>query len=136
MNHFKLALSVFVIFTTSLVNAEKVKENLRDLNFCAVTKITMNDYEPEKFESSNNLLRKAGQEEIFCGEKIIIHGKVLDQTCVPGADAKVYIWQASCNGKYPYKPLKDIAKKSLIDTNQGGVSLTNSRKAKSTSVNL
>ena len=119
MSHFKLALSVFVIFTASLAIAVGAEENLRDLNFCAVTKITMNDYEPEKFESSNNLLRKAGQEEIFCGEKIIIHGKVLDQNCVPVADAKVYIWQASCNGKYPYKPLKDIAKKSLIDTNQG-----------------
>ena len=118
MNHFKLALSVFVIFSTSLVNAEKVEENLRDLNFCAVTKTTMNDYEPEKFESSNNLLRKAGQEAMFCGEKIIIHGKVLDQNRVPVADAKVYMWQASCNGKYPYKPLKDIAKKNLIDINR------------------
>ncbi len=118
MSHFKLALSVFVIFTASLAIAVGVEENLRDLNFCAVTKVTMNDYEPESFESSNNLLRKAGQEEIFCGKKIIVHGKVLDQNCIPVADAKVYIWQANCNGKYPYKPLKNIAKKSLVDINK------------------
>ncbi len=114
MSHFKLVLAVFVIFTASLVCAESVE----NLDFCTVTKITINDYEPEKFEPSNNLLRKAGEEEIFCGKKIIIHGRVLDQNCVPVSDAKVYIWQASCNGKYPYKPLKNIVKKSSIDINR------------------
>jgi len=133
MNHFKLALAVFVVFTASLAIAVQVEENLRDLNFCKVTKVTINDYEPEKFEQSNNLLRKAGQEEIFCGKKIIIHGKVLDQNCVPVADAKVYIWQANCNGKYPYKPLKDIAEKNLIDINRestftgNGIATTNNK---------
>lgn len=118
MSHFKLALSALVIFTVSIANAVQVKENLQDLNFCAVTKATTNDYEPENFEPTNNLLRKAGQEELFCGKKIIVHGKVLDQNCVPVADAKVYIWQVSCNGKYPYKPLKNIAKKALVDINR------------------
>lgn len=141
MSHFKLALSVFVIFTASLANAAGVEENLRDLNFCAVTKATINDYEPERFEPSNNLLRKAGQEEIFCGKKIIVHGKVLDQNCVPVADAKVYIWQANCNGKYPYKPLKNIAKKSLIDINRestftGNGSATTNNKGEFTFVTI
>ena len=141
MSHFKLALSVFVIFTASLANAAGVEENLRDLNFCAVTKATINDYEPERFEPSNNLLRKAGQEEIFCGKKIIVHGKLLDQNCVPVADAKVYIWQANCNGKYPYKPLKNIAKKSLIDINRestftGNGSATTNNKGEFTFVTI
>jgi protocatechuate 3,4-dioxygenase beta subunit len=109
MRHFKLALIVFAIFSIGLsVQAENI-------DFCKATKTTMNDYEPEKFEPSNNLLRKSGEKEIFCGQKIVIYGRVLDQNCAPVPDAKIYLWQAGCDGKYPYKPLRNIVEKSLID---------------------
>lgn len=76
------------------------------LNRCKITKNIFNDYEPKVFESTNNLLRKTGQLSRFYGEKILIKGIVLDQNCVPVADAKVYLWQAGSGGKYPYEPLK------------------------------
>lgn len=84
-------------------------------NLCSVTKITTNDYEPAIFEKSNNLLKKAGQEVIISGDRIVIYGKVLDQNCLPISDAKVYIWQANGHGKYPYEPLRNIAKNHLIE---------------------
>ncbi|HJD65223.1 MAG TPA: dioxygenase [Rickettsia endosymbiont of Diachasma alloeum] len=76
------------------------------LNRCKITRNIFNDYEPKVFEPTNNLLRKTGQISRFYGEKIIIKGIVLDQNCVPVADAKVYLWQAGSGGKYPYEPLK------------------------------
>ena len=89
--------------------------HLNDLNYCQVSKIAINDYEPEKFETSNNLTKKSGQESIYCGEKVIVHGRLLDQNCVPVSDAKIYAWQANCNGKYPYKPLRKNVDQSLIN---------------------
>lgn len=88
---------------------------LNKLNFCKITKSAINDYEPEKFNMSNNLLHMAGIEELYCGEKIIVRGVVLDQNCVPLPDAKIYMWQVGCTGKYPYKPLKEIINKDFID---------------------
>ena len=59
---------------------------------------------------------------------------LLDKNCNPISDAKIYIWQANCNGKYPYKPLKDtVINKKLIDTNSNtsfsgnGIATTNNR---------
>ncbi|MCZ6886633.1 MAG: dioxygenase [Rickettsia endosymbiont of Ixodes persulcatus] len=76
------------------------------LNHCKITRNIFNDYEPKVFETTNNLLRKTGRLSKFYGERILIKGKVLDQNCVPVADAKVYLWQAGSGGKYPYEPLK------------------------------
>jgi protocatechuate 3,4-dioxygenase beta subunit len=84
------------------------------LPLCVPTKIEINDYEPETFKKSNNLLRSPGQEVVVQGQKIIIHGKVQDQYCKPVKDAKIYIWQANSNGLYSYKPLKDIIDSNFI----------------------
>jgi protocatechuate 3,4-dioxygenase, beta subunit len=93
--------------------------HLNKLNFCKITKENnSNNYEPEDFETTNNLLRETGQESLYCGEKIIISGVVVDQNCVPVSDAKVYIWQINCKGSYPYKPLKTSINKKLIDVNE------------------
>jgi len=85
------------------------------LNHCTITRSTMNDYEPEIFQSNNNLLRKTGQQPIYCGRKIIIKGRVLDQNCVPVSDAKIYLWQKGCDGKYPYKTLRNRVNKKLLN---------------------
>ncbi|GAB4165120.1 MAG: dioxygenase [Rickettsiaceae bacterium] len=114
MNQLRLFLVLpIIVFITTYAKAELGEYN--EPNFCKVTKTTLNDYEPEIFSTSNNLLRRAGQEPIFCGERIIVHGRVLDQNCMPVPDAKVYVWQVNCKGKYPYTPLRNVAKNDLID---------------------
>lgn len=101
------------------------------LNVCIPTKKFMNNYEPKVFEPSNNLLRRNGQEPVFCGEKIVIRGRVLDSNCVPISDAKVYLWQVGCDGKYPYEPLRNRVDERFINlsnksTFQGsGIATTN-----------
>ncbi len=103
------------------------------LNVCLPTKKFTNNYEPKSFEPSNNLLRRNGQEPVFCGEKVVIRGRVLDSNCVPISDAKVYLWQVGCDGKYPYEPLRSHVNERNINpmsksTFQGsGVATTNNK---------
>ncbi|WP_375319235.1 dioxygenase [Candidatus Tisiphia endosymbiont of Oplodontha viridula] len=85
------------------------------LNCCKVTKNTVNDYEPEEFQLSNNLLRRTGQPPIYRGTKIIIKGILLDQDCVPVSDAKIYLWQVGSDGKYPYIPLRTRINKKMLN---------------------
>lgn len=91
-------------WTLNIFAASEIYPN--KLNRCKITRNIFNDYEPKVFEPTNNLLRKTGKLSKFYGEKILIKGKVLDQNCVPVADAKVYLWQAGSGGKYPYEALK------------------------------
>lgn len=84
-------------------------------NTCKPTLEVINNYEPKVFQSGNNLLRVAGALPVVCGSRVIMRGKLLDSKCVPVADAKVYIWQVGCDGKYPYQPLRNIAKESHIN---------------------
>ena len=129
---------IFSIFSFSNSFAAKSADDsdiirLNKLNFCKITKQADNNYEPEDFETTNNLLRESGQESLYCGEKIIISGVVVDQNCVPVGDAKVYIWQINCEGKYPYKPLKNDINEKLIDISKtltftgNGVATTNNK---------
>ncbi|XVN40285.1 MAG: dioxygenase [Rickettsia endosymbiont of Argas persicus] len=110
----KLIFCFLCFWTLSIFAASKIYPN--KFNRCKITKNIFNDYEPKVFESTNNLLRKTGQLPKFYGEKILIKGKVLDQNCVPVADAKVYLWQAGSNGKYPYEPLKTRIDKKRFTT--------------------
>lgn len=117
MNYIKLLLPFFILVMAvqsdfALASANNFQ--LNRLNFCKLTPQAVNDYEPEKFETMNNLLRETGQESLFCGEKIIISGTVVDQNCVPVGDAKIYIWQVDCKGKYPYVPLKNNIDNKLV----------------------
>ncbi len=104
MIKYALCIISCVILAFSANASEKIYRN--KLNTCTPTKTTINDYEPEKFQPSNNLLHSAGAVPMFCGQEIILKGKVVDIDCVPVADAKVYLWQVGCDGKYPYKPLR------------------------------
>lgn len=108
--------AVFFLMTQCFVYADdKIYHNR--LNTCTPTKATIDNYEPKKFNTSNNLLHAPGTVEAFCGEEIILEGTLLDVNCVPVSDAKIYVWQAGCDGKYPYTPLRSKIDKSLINTN-------------------
>ncbi len=110
-------------------NAEAKYKN--KLNTCTVTHSAINNYEPETFFQGNNLLRKAGQEELYCGQKIMLKLEVVDMNCVPISDAKIYLWQVGCDGKYPYKPLRTKTNPNLINKKAGstfvgsGIATTN-----------
>lgn len=123
-----LLLIILTICNTNIFG-EVIKKN--KLNTCYPSNELYNDYEPEHFSTTNNLLRKTGSSEIVCGDKIIIRGRLLDEQCVPIPDAKIYIWQAGCDGKYPYKPLRSNINKNLINLKNGstftgsGIATTN-----------
>ncbi|MCC8418682.1 MAG: dioxygenase [Rickettsia endosymbiont of Glossina mortisans submortisans] len=109
------------------------KTYLNKLNRCKITRNIFNDYEPKVFETTNNLLRKTGRLSKFYGERILIKGKILDQNCVPVADAKVYLWQVGSGGKYPYEPLKTrvdkrrFTSKSDSSFTGSGIATTNNK---------
>ena len=115
--HLHLIISLCVFSNLSF--AGKVKST--NTNSCKVTNSAMNNYEPSVFETTNNLLKQAGEEAVYCGEKIIVSGILLNHNCDPVPNAKIYIWQANCKGKYPYEPLKNtVVDKKLIDTSSNG----------------
>jgi protocatechuate 3,4-dioxygenase beta subunit len=132
MNQLKFSIFVYSLFFASISFA-KEKPILNRLNYCPLTKSAINNYEPSSFESTNNLLRRVGQEELYCGEKIIVRGRLLDQNCIPVPDATIYAWQANCSGKYPYQPLKTMVDKNLVHINNdvtftgNGTATTNSK---------
>ncbi|AFC71310.1 dioxygenase family protein [Rickettsia australis] len=121
-----LCLWTLNIFATSKTYPNK-------LNRCKITGNIFNDYEPKVFETTNNLLRKTGRLSKFYGERILIKGKILDQNCVPVADAKVYLWQVGSGGKYPYEPLKTrvdkrrFTSKSDSSFTGSGIATTNNK---------
>ena len=117
MVKYKLLLSslfIHLVFTHNALAAED-KFYINKLNHCRISNPATNDYEPVKFQSTNNLLRGTGEMPVYCGKKIIIKGRLLDQNCVPVSDAKIYLWQVDCDGKYPYLPLRNGIDKNLIN---------------------
>lgn len=110
----KFLIIVSIISLSSVVEAKDI------LNKCIPSKAYINNDEPAKFNSTNNLLRKSGVDPLFCGQKILLNLEVVDKNCVPLSDAKIYLWQVGCDKKYPYKPLRPAAKKSLF--HKSGVS--------------
>ncbi|MFK8040527.1 MAG: dioxygenase [Rickettsiaceae bacterium] len=113
-NFFINILIIFVAFLPKVVYAEK-EFYQNKLNTCVITKNIIDNYEPEKFESNNNLLSKQGVAPKYCGYQIIIRGKVLDKNCVPVSNAIVYLWQIGCDQKYPYTALKNVVNQRWID---------------------
>lgn len=129
----KILLFLICININSVLAADRDKFYQNKLNHCNITKSKINDYEPEKFQTTNNLLRATGENSVYCGQKIIITGKVLDQNCVPVSDAKVYLWQVGCDGKYPYLPLRNRINKKMLNLSNGssftgsGIATTNNQ---------
>ena len=98
-NTLNLLLLIMLTCTSNYAVAANNKFYPNKLNSCKLTKRVLNDYEPENFITSNNLLVTPGKQELYCGEKIIVHGRVLDKNCRPVSDAKIYLWQVNCSGK-------------------------------------
>ena len=121
---------ILLIVTTFLTQSAEAKGKNK-LNICTATHSATNNYEPAVFSHGNNLLRKAGQEEIYCGQKILLKLEVVDRDCIPISDAKIYLWQVGCDGKYPYKTLRAKTNPALINDNAGstfvgsGIATTN-----------
>lgn len=107
-------IAILIFFSLFSQVAYAFEEN--NLNACLVSEEIFNNYEPEKFSTGNNLLRKAGTHEVYCGQKILLQINLKDKECIPISDAKIYIWQVGCDGKYPYEPLRNRVKKELINT--------------------
>ena len=107
---------IFLLLIPQALGAED-KFYINKLNHCKISQTATNDYEPAKFQPTNNLLQGTGEMPVYCGKKIIIKGRLLDQNCVPVSDAKIYMWQVDCDGKYPYETLRDKVDKNLINTN-------------------
>ena len=61
-------------------------------------------------------MRKSGQAPLVCGEKLIVRGRLVDKNCVPVSDARIFMWQVACDGKYPYKPLRHVDNKQDFNT--------------------
>jgi protocatechuate 3,4-dioxygenase beta subunit len=111
--HYWLPLYIYLCFSSITAIGDDFYQN--KLNSCVITEAAINDYEPKKFQSINNLLRSTGKKATFCGTKIIITGRILDEACVPVSDAKVYLWQVGCDGKYPYQTLRNCTDTKLLN---------------------
>jgi len=133
MTHNKIYYKTISLLTILLLSNSIYAHDTKYTKYCKPTKIAINDYEPETFMTSNNLLNKPGETPLFCGERIVIYGKVIDHECRPVSDAKVYLWQVGCNGKYPYTPLRSRTDKHFIKINDeqsftgNGIATTDNR---------
>lgn len=107
---------VFIFLFTILAFSNINAHTRNKLNTCIVNRSYINNYEPKAFQSNNNLLRKTGEEEFFCGQKIYLKLKFVDKNCVPISDARIYIWQVGCDGKYPYETMRKNLDEKLISS--------------------
>lgn len=103
-----------LIIILSIMLLGGIAESKDILNKCMPMKSYTNNYEPAKFNSTNNLLRKSGADPLFCGQKILLNIYAVDKNCVPLSDAKIYLWQVGCDQKYPYEPLRPAANKKMF----------------------
>ena len=69
----------------------------------------------------NNLIRNYAKDGEAIGERIIVHGRVLDENARPVPNALVEIWQANAGGRYRHKKDTYLAP---IDPNFGGCGRT------------
>ena len=76
-----------------------------------------NDIDP----IDNDLIRNYAQTGDPIGERIILHGRVLDENARPVPDTLVEIWQANAGGRYRHKKDTYLAP---IDPNFGGCGRT------------
>lgn len=76
-----------------------------------------NDIDPV----DNDLIRNYAQDGDPIGERIIVHGRVLDENARPVPNTLVEIWQANAGGRYRHKKDTYLAP---IDPNFGGCGRT------------
>lgn len=130
---FLYILYFIIIYTCNVFASGDDKFYSNKLNHCTITHAAINNYEPKNFNPMNNLLRNIGGREVICGTKVIIRGRLLDENCVPISDAKIYLWQVGCDGKYPYAPLRNRIDQNMLNLTNGssfigsGIATSNNR---------
>lgn len=104
---YKGQIGLGILISCFLLTAFTPEKNA--LNECTPSKHTIDNYEPEQFPKSNNLLYAHGREQNIEGKKIVLRGILVDTHCIPIPDAKIQIWQTDNNGIFPYKFLRTTA---------------------------
>lgn len=113
--NFLYIIFIFLSFNVYALNSPVPNK----FNHCVATKAAMDNFEPKKFNPSNNLLRPVGSVNLLSEQKIVLQGQIVDENCVPLSDAKIYIWHADPVGAFPYKIYRDIPSKEEYE-NIGG----------------
>ena len=72
-------------------------------------------------ELDNDLIRNFAKDSDAIGQRIIVHGRVLDEDSRPVPGALVEVWQANAGGRYRHKNERYIAP---LDPNFGGCGRT------------
>ncbi len=110
-------LSLLILVPKICVSSDAVDQDLimSLLNTAYVENISINNYEPDKFSTINNLLRSPGG-IVFIpkAKKILLYGRILDPLHNPIKDSNIYIWQVDERGLYQYSPLKTNIDHKLI----------------------
>lgn len=109
-----ILLSAFLLQSSCNHCMNSISNIKNNFNNCKISPSSTNNFEPEYFPTSNNLLRSQGELENIHGKKIIIKGKLFDKNCIPVSDAVINIWQVGSDGKYHFKPLRNIIKSNYI----------------------
>lgn len=68
-------------------------------------------------ELDNDLIRNFSKDDLPVGERVIVHGRVMDQHARPVPNILVEIWQANAGGRYRHKVDDYLAP---LDPNFGG----------------
>ncbi|MGF2687508.1 protocatechuate 3,4-dioxygenase subunit beta [Marinobacter sp. DUT-3] len=88
----------------------------------SVSEVTGPDFRHLRFdEHDNDLILNFNNGGQPIGERVLIHGKVLDQFGAPVPNTLVEIWQANAGGRYRHRNDKYMAP---LDPNFGGVGRT------------
>ncbi|NUZ04366.1 protocatechuate 3,4-dioxygenase subunit beta [Schlegelella sp. ID0723] len=84
----------------------------------SLSEVTAPVFRPEELGPlDNDLIMNAAKDGLPVGERIVVHGYVLDQLGKPVRNALVEVWQANASGRYRHK--KDMYIGAL-DPNFGG----------------
>ena len=107
----QISLLIILILLNPPIYSQKLSNN------CPVTKPSTNNYAPEIFHTSNNLLRSEGDILEYNTNIITLKGTLRDKNCAPIQDAKIYLWQVDQKGKYCYKILRNKFKNHGVKDN-------------------
>lgn len=112
-------LFVFILFASNFAGASHAPDF--SISKCSLTpEVLAENYGPTEFLHSNNLAKKPGVAITAEGEIITIYGRIVDENCVPVADAKVGLWQTNTHGIYQYEMPKKLGASSLVDEHFAG----------------
>lgn len=88
------------------------------LNTCITVEEAPDNFEPLKFNNTNNVIRLQGALSSKSSKPIHLYGTLVDKHCTPFQDAKILLWQMDEHGKYPYKLLRTHVDNSNVVYNK------------------